>query len=356
MLINMRCIQRKLLTYVVGGVLSCTALGCGSSLSLQEAQKFGAMASRFEENTNKLADDIYNSCVRRTRYYQLDTSDGNDARNRALTDCEELNKPASDKARDANKIVVDYIKAIGGLASDEVIAFDDELDKLTESLNNFSIPIPRDSQRAAGEDTTRPLSSDEFNSGLSIARFIFRWATNDFREGTLREAITCTEQPFQIYTSGLEATFRQGYIEGILEQELFRVNSYYDAYAALLRAANGTDIEFRQLEGESFSAVETVLQRRNAAFSYISIIDDTAEAHSKLAKLFLDGAAPPTESSCATYFNISNSDSISIGSEEQISRGFTLTNEELVKVREIMIEYQEKVEPSLIQMENSFVD
>ena len=60
-------------------------------------------------------------------------------------------------------------------------------------------------------------------------------ATDDFRKGTLKKAILCTDQPFQDYTKGLSFLFEEAYLNGILDQELFRVQSYYNFYAAILR-------------------------------------------------------------------------------------------------------------------------
>ena len=101
---------------------------CGSSPAIQAAQEFGELAARFEGNTNRLANDIYNSCIRRTQFIQVDTAESNEARNNALRDCNELNRPAARQARDANKLVTDYIRAIAELAGDDVVSFSNELD------------------------------------------------------------------------------------------------------------------------------------------------------------------------------------------------------------------------------------
>ncbi len=314
---------------------------CGSNSAIKSAQRFGSLAAQFQDNTNKLANDIYDSCVRRVRYIQVDVN--NQERNDALKNCEDLNKPAAARARDANKLVTYYMEAIGKLASDDIVSFDDELDRIQDSLNGLSIPTKN------GNSITLP--NNAVNTGTSIAKFIFGWAVNKSREGTLREAITCTNMPLQTYTDGLELTFQGGYTNGVLEQELSRINSYYDYYATILRAEEGSDKDFRAIQSESFNAIEPVLQRRNAALTYIAIIDRTSNAHAELAKLFLGDEDPPSESSCTKYLsdNLSDSDLESLENQQKLNFDFTLR--ELSQMKQIAINYQREVEPLLIKME-----
>jgi hypothetical protein len=339
--------------FKVYGVLLAASLvlsACGSNSSIEAAQKFGDLASQFGDNTNRLADDIYGSCIRRIQYIQMDTATSNEARNEALRQCEDLNKPASQQAKDANKVVVDYITTIGKLASDDVVSFDAQFERLENSLRNFSIPVERAS--ATGTETVNfTLPSEAIDTGISIANFIFGWASNRFREGTLREAVTCTDRPLQTYITGLDYAFREGYIDGLLAQELSRVNSYYDYYAVILRNTDGSDREFRDLQRESFNAIEGVLQKRNAAIAYMAILDKTADAHANLAKIFLDDANHPSAASCANYFNAGQSNATFTSEEGQSEP--KLSAEELAQIRQIVINYQESVEPLLEQMEEA---
>ncbi|NEP63238.1 MAG: hypothetical protein F6K31_41100 [Symploca sp. SIO2G7] len=340
--------QKKLKVYFSLLASSLIISSCGTSSTIQSAQKFGELASRFEENTNNLADDIYNSCIRKIQFFQVDTSESNEARDVALKDCNDLNKPTARQARDANKLVTDYIRAIAKLASDDVVSFDNELDKVKESLDNLSIPI--------SSGNTLSLPSNAVDGGISIAKFLFRWATADFREGVLKEAVVCTDKPFQVYTEGLKFVFDEAYINGILDQELFRVQSYYNYYAALLRQnpdGPARDRAFRQLQTESFNAIQPVLERQDAALAYISIIGKTSNTHSELAKLFSDGEDSPDLSSCSTYFGDDSSISVSTQFVGQKTLNSELTIDELITVKKIILDYQEEIEPLLIQMEES---
>ena len=96
------------------------------------------MAATFESNTDKLADDLYSSCLRRISYFSV--QEGTPTRDAALADCQKMNKPAVGEAKSANKIVTNYAISIGKLASDDIVKFDEEFDGIKNALNNFSIP------------------------------------------------------------------------------------------------------------------------------------------------------------------------------------------------------------------------
>jgi hypothetical protein len=112
------------------------------------------------------------------------------------------------------------------------------------------------------------------------------------------------------------------------------------------------------LTKESYNAIVPILQRRNAALSYITIIDKTANTHAQLAVLFLDGREPPSSESesCKTYLKPTSSDSNTLNSQGQSNLNMKLTPEELAQVSEILINYRNEVRPLLKQMEEDLKD
>jgi hypothetical protein len=63
---------------------------CGADPAIKSAQEFGAMSAQFRDNTNKLADDIYDSCIRRVQYYRTDINALRQQRNQAWQGCEQF--------------------------------------------------------------------------------------------------------------------------------------------------------------------------------------------------------------------------------------------------------------------------
>ena len=320
---------------------------CGANPGISSAKRFGAMSAQFRDDTNKLADDIYDSCIRRVQFYRTDVSQLREARDQAWLDCDRFNKPAASKARTANQIVVNYAEAIGKLSSDEIIIFDKELENVGTALKGLSIPT--------GSGASVTLPSGAVDTGVKIVSFLASWAANNYRIGRLSEAITCTNEPLQAYSKGLGFALREGYIQGILQQELNQAQFYYNDYAAIAKAQGGTWRDFNGLSKESYNAVLPILQRRNAALSYIAIIDRTANAHEELAKIFLDGRAPVTSESnaCMTYYSVSSSNSNALGSRSKPLSRQEFTPQELMRVRKVLIAYHRDISPLLSTMEDN---
>ncbi|GBF78625.1 hypothetical protein AsFPU1_0014 [Aphanothece sacrum FPU1] len=315
---------------------------CGTDPAIQSAQSFGLMAADFENNTDKLAEDIYNSCIRKLSYFSVASSQGTTQRDNALANCQTLNKPAVGEAKNANKIVTDYGTSIGKLAVDDIVKFDDEFNNIKNALNKFSIP-------SANGNVTLPQGA--VNTGTQIANLIFGWVVSQERKGTLREAIICTDKPLQTYTKGLENAFRDGYINGVLNDEEDRAKSYYDFYITQLRQL-GTSRDFMELERESSEVLQNFVKRRNAAESYIAIINKTAQAHTKLKDVFLGDSEPPSEEYCNIYLKAKESNSTAINSVHQRNSLDTpLTLKELAQVQKIALNYRKEIEPLLQKME-----
>jgi hypothetical protein len=276
------------LTTLLSLSLALTSCG-GVDTAMKKSQEFGGMASKFEANTKLLSEDLYDSCVRRITYITIRNDNSN--RDRALASCQRLNRPAVQESNTANGVVTDYAVSIGKLAADEVVQFDDQFNQVKKALTNFSIPLP---------SGPVALPSAAVNTGTQIANFIFNWAANRYRKGTLRSAIACADTPFQTYTSGLQEAFNLGYINGLLKDEEDSARSYFDFYAARVRVS-GSERDFMELEREYSSTLQALNSRRNAAHYYLGIISEMQQAHTKLKQLFLGSAQQPSEALCRTY-------------------------------------------------------
>lgn len=123
------------------------------------------------------------------------------------------------------------------------------------------------------------LPSGAVDTGVQIAGFLISWAADIYREGKHSEANTCTDEPLQAYKGGLIFVFREGHIDGVLQEELRQAKMYYNDSTAIAKAQNGTWRDFNGLTKESYARVLPILQRRNAILTYIAIISRTANAH-----------------------------------------------------------------------------
>jgi hypothetical protein len=320
-----------------GLILSSSTIlfGCNTPDSaINSAKQFGMLSDDFSSKTDKLSNDVYDSCLRRISYFSV--RQGTTQRDRAIANCENLNKPTAARIRSATRLVTSYVTSIGSLASDNPVKFDGEFSALKDSLNNLSIP-----------NSSIVISPNTVEKGTQIGNLIFGWVVNQRRKGSLREAIICTDQPLQEYTSGLNAAFQKGYVDGILEDERRTAVSYYNFYLTRL-SKNGSDREFIELEKISSDAIQQFAIRRNSAESYIAVINRTARMHTELKQVFSENAKPISEAACNVYLQAKDSSSTKDLTRKQTNYSNPpLTIKEISKIRKITLNYRKEVSPLL---------
>ncbi len=325
---------------LLGIVLSSSTilLGCNTpDPAIKSAQEFGMLAADFSSKTDKLSNDIYDSCLRKISYFSV--RQGTTQRDKALDNCEKLNKPTAARTKSATGLITSYMASIKSLASDNPVKFDDDFNSLENALNGLSVP-----------NSGILISANTVDKGTKIANLVFGWFVNQRRKGSLREAIVCTDQPLQEYNKGLNDAFREGYINGILEDERKTALSYYNFYLARLQK-NGSERDLLELEKSSSQAIQQFVVRRDSAESYIAVINRTTKMHMELKQVFLENANPPSEAACDTYLKAKDSSSTKALSGKQSDYFNTpLTVKEVAKIRKIALDYQKEIAPLLKKM------
>jgi len=75
-------------------------------------QKLGKMTTVLEESSSNMADDIYNSCITRTKYISFLVAQGSSGsfslRQEQEKNCDDSNKLAVKNVKDANSVLVEY--------------------------------------------------------------------------------------------------------------------------------------------------------------------------------------------------------------------------------------------------------
>jgi hypothetical protein len=302
--------------------------------AINSAKQFGMLSADFSSKTDRLSNDIYDSCLRRVAYFSV--RQGTTQRDRALENCETLNKPTAARIKNASGLITNYVASIGSLASDNPVKLDTEFNALKDSLNGLSIP-----------NSGIVISQNTVDKGTQIANLVFGWIVNQRRKGNLREAIVCTDQPLQEYTRGLNDAFRKGYINGILEDERKTSISYYNFYLTRLQK-NGSERDFLELEKAFSQVIQQFAVRRDSAESYITVIDRTAKMHTELKQVFLENAKSPSEETCNIYLRTANPDPKKALSEGKTSySNAPLTAQEISETSKILLSYQQEIAPFL---------
>jgi hypothetical protein len=316
---------------------------------LDAAEKYGLMAAEFQDSTSKLANDIYDSCVRKTKFYPMNFADSQTLQREEIEKCDSLYKPVAGKAQIANQVIVDYMTAVGQLASDNSVNFNKSLANIGTALKSLAIPT---------KNTPVTLNSTEVDAGINIVGFFLNLAKQDFQRDNLKEAILCTNEPVQTYSKGLTSVFQDGYIGGILKLEQDRVVDYYQSYASLIKDEEGKVDDFITLEKEYASALDSVLEKRNAALSYITIINKTAEKHGQLKAIFTKDDRPVAEeqlkATCQKYFARKEEQPTSSNSFQDTEENKQISDAQIKKVRALALQYASDIEPLIKEVNKAF--
>ncbi|MEH1847256.1 MAG: hypothetical protein V7L25_20315 [Nostoc sp.] len=335
-------VKQSLLLSIIPIYLSL--YGCNRD-DLDTAQNFGLMSASFQDATSNLSNDIYNSCIRKIKFYPLDTPKARKLQTDEINNCETYNSPAAKKTQIATQVISDYMIAIGTLASQDAVNFNKSLNEIKDALSNLKIP--------SSQDNSTTLNSSDIQAGINIVGLLLNWDKQVYQRENLKKAIVCTDEPFQQYSNSLVKIFQDGYINGILKLEQERITGYYGDYAAQLIDQKGSLNERMDIEQKYSSALDSVLAKRDAALSYIAVIKKTATAHGQLKAIFSKGdSSTPSEevkARCQEYFTPKSQGVVS-----QYSENFQLSSKERKRVTEIVLQYAQEVNPLLQKINRAF--
>lgn len=360
--------------------LSLMVASCETNF--ENIEKFGSRSALVREKSASMAEDVYQSCLRKAKYTIPDNENNRDSFVRSLRILERQDpnlqaeedkcqqdpyQKAVEEIEDANSVLIEYMIALGKLASDDAVSFEQNLAKLEVSLQNLNTTLA--SVTAISSDTTSMFQEEEINAGLAIARFVFNQLVTKFRQDNLQEAIVCTNQSIQDYIPGLISITRDFYIDGILrseELENYQYHSNFVQYTVPDGKSVNVSTQGQKFENlstqeqtnqilalyifkqEYLTAVNTIEEKKVAANAYVKILEETAEAHQKLFEELNEPAIDEKEIevSCQEYFaEIKNDVS------PQTS---TLTLQQLKKVDRIVMEYTNEIEPHIKKLDKAF--
>ncbi|MEH1862114.1 MAG: hypothetical protein V7L21_29850 [Nostoc sp.] len=285
---------------------------CGANF--KSVEDFSKSKEIVQQASNDFAEDIYQSCLRRTRYIKLVPDNGIPYRNERRESCETTERVDSDNFKIGVSILIDYMDALGAIASGKNLSLDKSIDDLGESLKNLSI-------------NSNKLDSDAVDGGSQILKFLSDLATKKNREDALQKAIVCTNEPIHKYITGnsvpatdenevdLYKPAKGGLIflvnnnylskEGTLGIEANAIDTYYKSYFLTLNElgkdkinpSNYQQFVERITVGEKLTedynqAMKIVSEKEQAGRAYNQILVITVKAHNRLSKEFAEGLKP----------------------------------------------------------------
>lgn len=295
-----------------------------------------------KESSESMVNDIYQSCLRQAKYssskFFPDTV--------GIPEIEEKEKEcrnyqqAAEVVNNVNSVLIDYMVALGKLANDDTVSFEQNLAALEASLKNLNTTLSSISPGGGVEE-------EEINAGLKIAKFVFNQLITRFRQENLQEAILCTNQSIQQYTPGLNSIAKDFYAEGILQSEGVKIDSYYRKYTPTPEEKNQL-VALYTLEQDYLQAVNALNERKEAANAYRQILQATAKTHQDLFDEFNQSGMNDEEIEvfCQSYF--------AQDKDEQSNPTSSLSPKQLKRVNQIVMEYTDEIKPLVNKLDQTF--
>ncbi|MDZ7952697.1 hypothetical protein [Nostoc sp. DedQUE09] len=343
---------------LIGIVIPIAVLlgSCGDNF--KSVENFSKSKEIVERASNDFAEDIYQSCLRRIKYTPLVLDSGISDRNKRREGCERIERVDSENFQTVVNILIDYMDALGAIASGKNLSLDNSIDELGQSIKDLSI-------------NGNKLDADAVDGGSEILKVLFDLATKKIRKDALQKAIVCTNDPIHKYVTGnsvptadengvdiykpakggLIFIVQNNYLNeaGTLGIEANAINTYYEPYfATLKKLGNDREINSNNYQqvvdqitvGEKLTedynkSMEIVTEKEQAARAYNEILFSTVKTHNQLRKEFEEGLKPQ-EVTRLCQFNAKVS--FKKIDEKKMKRIQTILNEYVISVKPLIKE------------------
>jgi outer membrane murein-binding lipoprotein Lpp len=153
-----------------------------SNSDLKTAQKFGELSEQLGNLNSAVAKEIYDSCARSSAWLAQGTAETRNNMRTGLQDCDKDFRPNSVNFETAGNILIEYVRAVGTLATENREAVQTSFDEIETALNGIKIERNVvDATTGASSPEPFKLSSEAVTAGVNIAEFITNFLLADFR-------------------------------------------------------------------------------------------------------------------------------------------------------------------------------
>ncbi len=197
---------------------------CSNNSDIKSAAKFAESSNILKRMNTEVADDIYNSCSRKSIWQARDTISFNVKDSVKL--CDTDYRPNSERAKIAGRLLIDYIAAIGALATEDSNAVKMQFEEIGAALKTVKVQTT--------DTSTVKISDNTIDTGIRIANFLTNLFLSDFRRENLKVAIVCTDKDIQSYSTDLAEFVEKNYVKSQLDEEIDQAIAYSTGYKSLL--------------------------------------------------------------------------------------------------------------------------
>ena len=334
--------------------ISLVVNSCANS-DIKTAQKFGEVSDQLGQLNAEVAKDIYESCARSSVWLARGTSGTRQNMRSALQNCDEIFRPNSVNTEIAGNLLIEYVRAIGTLATEDRETVGTRFEDIGKALKEIKI----ETGGSEAEPSVFQLQPDTVETGVRIATFITNFILSDFRRRNLKTAIVCTDPAIQSYSSDLAHFINEFYIKNLLDDEINSVTRYFAGYRSPLTDTTNllldsgspevfTSLQDTQLNRDQAlrAEISKIIDKKNIGATYVTLVQTTAAAHADLKRIFNDGEdeiSPELSTRCNEYFNEEASNAETSRTLERDFMNQQISQSELKQVREVAEAYIEQV-------------
>lgn len=326
-------------------------LGSCKNDDLEAAKSFAALSESLESANKKISADIYASCTRAASWEALGTPESREIMRKQLDVCNALYRQNSQNTEIAGSVLVNYVAAVGNLATKNENGFTPKINQISETLGNIDI-------------NGQKINENARKAGFQIVDFITNLLVNDFRRRNLKLAIVCTDKDIQEYSANLSEFIDSSYTNDLLNREMEQINEHFGFYIgqvnrrltelsdSKVNLQDFSTLQERQilLEEQERAEMNKVLERKKEGLAYVATIRSTANFHSNLKRIF-NGNREELSSKqiqkCNNYRSNNESQNVQNTNRQNDSWNQEITISELKQAKKATKEYIEKVTPLL---------
>lgn len=339
----------------------CFLLGSCKNDDLEAAKSFATLSEDLAIANKQISADIYASCARSATWEALGTSESQKNMQDQLDVCDRLFRPNSENTEIAGSVLVNYVAAVGNLATTNENGFTPKLNQISETLGNIDI-------------NGYKIDENARKAGFQIVDFITNFLVNDFRQRNLKLAIVCTDPAIQKYSENLSNLIDSSYTNDLLNTEIKQINEHFGFYITQVNLRltglpgskdnppkdNPQDFNTLQerqtlLEEQERAEINKVLERKKEGAAYVATIRSTADFHSELKQIFNGNRkeiSPKQIQTCKKYRSNPESQNVQNTDRQNDSWNQEITISELKQAKKATKEYIDKVTPLLQEIQD----
>jgi hypothetical protein len=240
------------------GPLIVALLGLSSCIDFGPVREYAALSKQASTGYFEIVQDLYQSCLRSAEFDS--PADGGTPE----AHCAEWKKVQPGLLK-AESTLQDYLVAIGKLAGDETVSYDENLDSLRQALENTTL-----SGKAV-------FDSKQVDAATGIAGFMLKAATDAYRRRELERAFSSQNENVKTVTAALKEIVGHDY-----EKRLENEETAITAFQVRVQRASDQSLAAEIGRREAQEHLWDIAKKREAADSYVKTLDLIAKGHQQL--------------------------------------------------------------------------